>query len=104
VGGSKLPVHVAIREIMARGRIPQVFVIEKVTDASQADAREIAWIQFFARLGADQLPYLVKPQTPKSTEVVLQSVYLRNVRDCPIPPFSDARNPKNARFRGSEEA
>jgi len=83
VGGSKLPVHAAIREIMARGRIPQVFVIEKVTDASQADAREIAWIQFFALIPDEQLPYRVKPQTPKSAEVILQSVSLRNVRDCP---------------------
>jgi len=104
VAGSKLPVHAAVRAIMAQGRIPQIFVIEKVTDASLADEREIAWIQFFAKLPSDRLPYLVKPQTPKSSEVTLLSVSLRNVRDCPKPTVSDVRNAEKTGFRASEKA
>ncbi|MCC5844562.1 MAG: hypothetical protein JJU05_09950 [Verrucomicrobia bacterium] len=104
VAGSKLPVHAAVREILAEGRIPQIFVIEKVTNASLADSREIAWIQFFAKLPPDRLPYIVNPQTPKSSEVILQSVSLRNVRDCPKPTVSDVRNEEKTGFRDSEKS
>jgi hypothetical protein len=37
VGGSTLPVHAYIRDLLGKGRIPTIFVLEKVEDLTNAN-------------------------------------------------------------------
>ena len=83
VGGSPLPVHVYIRDLMAQGRIPSIFVLERIGDVARADEVEIRWIRRFGGTDADVFPMLIEPQTPKSTEVLIRSVHLTNVQHMP---------------------
>jgi hypothetical protein len=84
VGGSTLPVHGYIRRLMECGRIPKIFVLERVSQATSADEIEIRWIQHFSGEAAGSLPLTIFPQTPKSKETKVLSINLQNVRNVPI--------------------
>ena len=86
VAGSDLPVHDYVRDVMASGRIPAIFVIEKVGDPNRADELEIRWIEHFASRPEDSLPIRILPQTSKSTEVSVATIDLKNVRHMPSAP------------------
>lgn len=83
VGGSELPVRCYIRDLIGKGRIPSIFVLERVKDPTLTDGIERRWIRHFATNSHDSLPIKVTPQTPRSVEVCIRSVSLTNVRDMP---------------------
>jgi len=78
VGRSHLPVHEYIRQLMSQGRIPSIFVIEKV-DPELADESEIYWIQHFGSTDDGSFPMKIAPKTSKSVTIVIRSVRLSNV-------------------------
>jgi len=83
VGGSSLPVHAYIRDVIHSGRIPSIFVLERVGDPSLANEAEIRLIKNFGDADYKSLPLHVKPQTPKSTDVTIRSVKLTNIQHMP---------------------
>lgn len=83
VGGSTLPVHSSIREVMAKGRIPSIFVLDRVGDPARADEIEIRWIRRFGSTDCEKFPMVVAPKTPKSTEVLIRSARLTNIQHMP---------------------
>ena len=89
VGGSPLPVHKYIRDLMGSGRIPKIFVIERVADVKRADEMEIRWIRHFCLLSESSLPLTISPQTPKSNETTILSVDIQNVKDVPYHTCSE---------------
>lgn len=82
VGDSSLPVHNYIRDMIAQGRIPEIFVLERVGDPARADESEVRWIGHFGAY-SESLPLSVTPKTPKSIEVTIRSVRLMNIRHMP---------------------
>lgn len=82
VGDSALPVHNYVRDMMAQGRIPEVFVLERVGDPARADEAEVRWIGYFGAY-SESLPLSVTPKTPKSIAVTIRSVRLMNIRHMP---------------------
>ena len=83
VQGRPAPVHQFIRRLMDEGRIPSIFVLERVGATSAADAIERGWIAYYASPKNFQCPHIVQPQTRKSHPVQISSVSLTNVRDNP---------------------
>jgi len=81
LSGSTSPVHKWIREIIAYGIEPEVFVIRRVTpDVSWQDA-EKEEINRWRNWPVYELPYFHPPQTKKSKDVTIEKVDLLNVRD-----------------------
>ena len=83
VGDSSLPVHNYIRDLITQGRIPAIFVLERVGDPSRADESEVRWIGHFGGSDSGCLPLSITPKTPKSIEVTIRSVRLMNIRHMP---------------------
>ncbi len=80
VQGTKTPVYNDIRRYMFMGSIPEIFVVEKVTDIELANERELYWINWFNDLEKSKLPISWKPQTPKSLNKVIEKIVITNVR------------------------
>jgi len=83
VGGSTLPVHQYIRQLIDSGRIPKIFVLERVAEVTRADEIEIHWIRHFSLASVKSLPLTVSPQTPKSQDTEILSVNIQNVQHVP---------------------
>lgn len=79
--GETAPVYFKIREILESGYHAEVFVLKRIgPDASWQDA-EMEEIHRWRNWLADSIPYIHPPQTPKSTETLIERVELTNVLD-----------------------
>lgn len=79
--GSSYPVHQHIRRIVAAGEVPEIFVIERAEPTDSWQAVEKLQIQHWRNLSQESLPVLHRAQTPKSDDVWIRRVDLKNVRD-----------------------
>ena len=84
VEGGSAPVYNYIRDLMENGRIPEIFVLEKVIHIDHVDFAEMRWIKHYATISPSAFPVTISPQTLKSKEVVLRSVALTNVTHNPL--------------------
>jgi hypothetical protein len=78
-GGSR-PVHLWIREVIALGIHPEVFVLQRVAPDSSWEQAEKEEIERWRNWPKEALSYSHPPQTKKSSEVEIVSVSLLNVR------------------------
>jgi len=78
-GGSR-PVHEWIRDLLASGCKPEIFVLARVSANSDWASAEKLAIARWREWPEQQLPYSHPPQTPKSHEVEIHCVRLLNVR------------------------
>jgi len=79
--GSPYPVHQHIREILTAGGSPEIFVLERVKPTDSWQAAEILQIQHWRNFCQKSLPVLHRAQTPKSDDVWIRHIDLKNVRD-----------------------
>ena len=80
LAGSKYPVHVYIADVISCGFVPTIFVIERLDASADWQEAERRWIAHFRELANEKLPYLLLPQTPKSTAVLVKMINIMNVR------------------------
>lgn len=78
--GSSRPVHLWIRDALAAGVHPEIFVLERVEANLSWEAAEKSAIERWREWQKAALPYVYPPQTAKSTEVTIARVELLNVR------------------------
>ena len=79
--GDSRPVYDWIRTLLQAGTEPEIFVWRRIpADADWRQAERDA-IAFWSSPEAISFPYVHAPQTPKSTEIVIQSVHLENATD-----------------------
>lgn len=79
--GSTAPVHQWIRELTVLGLSPEVFVLERVPPDLEWGEAERRLIKQWRDWPNEKLPYVHPPQTPKSVEVTIGRVDLRNIRN-----------------------
>jgi hypothetical protein len=77
--GATRPVYVWIRDVLKSGLLPEIFVLNRVSPDSDWRQAEKDAIDLWCNWPPSMLPYTHPPQTPKSREVVIQSVNLLNV-------------------------
>ena len=79
--GSRLPVHVWIRELLSQGYTPQTFVLERLGPKENWRIAEKSTLEKWRNMSEDLLPCVYPPKTPKSRYVTIARVRLLNVRE-----------------------
>ena len=79
--GACTPLHVHIREILAEGSQPSIFVIARVPPTRSWKSEERFQIAKWRNISDENLPINYPPQTAKSLAVRIDAVELLNVRD-----------------------
>ena len=67
--------------MLARGRVPEIFVLTRVPPDRAWETEERRQIFFWRNISPDTLPIWYPPQTRKGIEVEIGRVDLMNVRD-----------------------
>lgn len=79
--GSHFPVHQHIRRILAAGGSPDIFVLQRVEPGESWQSAERLQIRHWRAFCRDSLPVVHPAQTPKSDDVWIRRIDLKNVRD-----------------------
>ena len=74
----KRPVYDWIRELLAIGLEPEIFVWKRIPPNGDWREEERDAISFWSNASNIQFPYIHLPQTPKSKTIVINKVTLRN--------------------------
>ena len=85
-GGKTTYVYNWIRELLESDRLPEIFVVERVSGGCSWEEAERCQIRFWKDPDGINFPYTHPPQTRKSVPTIINLVNLTNIHEGGIIP------------------